>query len=463
MKNNLILCLLLSLMLIYSNGYANRNIPVNSLEQLKTAISNAVAGDRIVLVDGIYHTDAIISISAKGTAIYPIVIEAQTVGGVTLSGEGGFTLTGNSAYVVIKGFVFTHKGGTTGIDSTVKHCTFTQNIFECTGKPEETLEYLKLDGDSNVVSYNTFRNKTTIGPMVSIQGPGEKMSKGNWIHHNYFLNFPKNENNTSALQPGYRVRKMDSAFLLIEHNLFEKINSEAEGIMSVKCCDVTFRHNTIGPGCMQVSLRQGNRNEISGNYFLAGGHGLRFCGDDHKVYNNVFTDCDESITIWADGAFEDDAPSNAQDKADRCFIGYNTLINCKSGYVVRKDKSGYGAESTSFVNNILVRSGEVSASNNKNPIWSCNLLWNTSPGSIPPSGYKIADPLLEDDSSGIPHLGKNSPAIGKGTGVYPFVSIDVDGQERGSTADTGADQYHTTLVINRPLTVADVGPNAPGN
>ena len=52
-------------MLIYSNGYANRNIPVNSLEQLKTAISNAVAGDRIVLVDGIYHTDAIISISAK--------------------------------------------------------------------------------------------------------------------------------------------------------------------------------------------------------------------------------------------------------------------------------------------------------------------------------------------------------------------------------------------------------------
>lgn len=235
MKIILILSIIISSISIHTNCFATRDIPVNSLGQLKTAISNAVAGDCIVLSDGIYSTDGTITISAKGTALMPITIAAQTIGGVTLSGEGGFVLTGNSAHVIIKGFVFTHKGGTAVIESTAKHCSFTRNIFECTGKPEETLEYLKLERDSN-------------------------------------------------------------------------------------------------------------------------------------------------------------------------FVSYNTMVNCTSAYVVRNDKSGYGAENTAFVNNIIYGGGAVKAENNKLPIWGGNILWKTEAGSIPESGYTFADPLFRNDTNGIPHI-----------------------------------------------------------
>ncbi|MFI9235479.1 hypothetical protein [Streptomyces sp. NPDC053079] len=37
---------------------------------------------------------------------------------------------------------------------------------------------------------------------------------------------------------------------------------------------------------------------------------------------------------------------------------------------------------------------------------------------------------------------------------------DIDGHPRGSARDVGADQYTTLAPVPRPLTAADVGPNA---
>ena len=40
------------------------------------------------------------------------------------------------------------------------------------------------------------------------------------------------------------------------------------------------------------------------------------------------------------------------------------------------------------------------------------------------------------------------------------VIIDIDGQPRKSACDAGADQFEDAPVTNRPLTTADVGPDA---
>ena len=78
------------------------------------------------------------------------------------------------------------------------------------------------------------------------------------------------------------------------------------------------------------------------------------------------------------------------------------------------------------------------------------------------SGFSQADPKLVRDERGVYHLSKDSPAIGKGAGLYPFVKEDIDAQPRPSEKlDVGADQFSTAPGRNRPLKEEDVGPNAP--
>ncbi|MFC8124184.1 hypothetical protein [Streptomyces sp. NPDC057302] len=57
-------------------------------------------------------------------------------------------------------------------------------------------------------------------------------------------------------------------------------------------------------------------------------------------------------------------------------------------------------------------------------------------------------------------LSAGSPAIGRATLGSPAVTDDIDGHPRGGTRDIGADEYATTAPPRRPLTAADVGPNA---
>jgi len=51
--------------------------------------------------------------------------------------------------------------------------------------------------------------------------------------------------------------------------------------------------------------------------------------------------------------------------------------------------------------------------------------------------------------------------IGAAMGSYAFVTVDVDGKMRSGRLDVGADQFGEGKIINRILTVADVGPEAP--
>ena len=123
--------------------------------------------------------------------------------------------------------------------------------------------------------------------------------------------------------------------------------------------------------------------------------------------------------------------------------------------------NGLGETSITFANNIIRGGKPVSVQGNySNPMWRGNILWNTSAGSIPADGYKIVNPGLVPDKSGLLRLIKDSPAIEAGTGEYFFVSIDIDGQPGKSAFDTGADQSSDAPAINRPLNISDVGPDA---
>jgi hypothetical protein len=95
-----------------------------------------------------------------------------------------------------------------------------------------------------------------------------------------------------------------------------------------------------------------------------------------------------------------------------------------------------------------------------NAIFEGNIVWGgVSAGDIPASGFRAVDPQLQMDGSGRYHLGANSPAVNAAVGTAP-VPEDIEGQPR-QQPDVGADELSTGPVLRRPLTAADVGPNAP--
>src|SRR5262245_37225530 len=80
---------------------------VNSIPDLQARINGAVAGDVIILHNGVYGASAPITVNCRGTEAAPIRIVAQTVGGVEITGADGLNVTSPAAYVEIEGFLFT--------------------------------------------------------------------------------------------------------------------------------------------------------------------------------------------------------------------------------------------------------------------------------------------------------------------------------------------------------------------
>jgi poly(beta-D-mannuronate) lyase len=384
-------------------------IKVNSVSSLQQAINKARPGDVIVVANGTYTTSESIVIGNKGSMEKPIAIRAETRGGAEISGVKGFTISAGSEYIIIEGFRFTHSTGTAGIVAGASHCIITHNLFECKAPPDSkgTKPYFTVSGDDNEISYNTFQNKTDEGQMLSVQGPGaDRMARRTWIHHNYFYNFPPKANNCSAIQIGLSGRSMDSAFCLVEYNLFIKCAGENEGAICNKACNNIYRYNTFGEGTEELSLRHGNKCEVYGNFFM-GSTGLRFSGDDHKIYSNYFNSCREAIVCTnGDGEVKEGSKLTCHDRSDRVEVSYNTILKCRNNFRMPQRENGLGATSITFSNNIISGGSPVSIPGKyTGAVWRENILWNTTGGDIPQTGYSVNDPGLKENEYRINRFG----------------------------------------------------------
>ena len=369
-------------------------LKVHSVSALQDAINTAKPGDRIIVANGVYSTSEAILISKNGTEKQPVTIEAETTGGVEIKGTNGFRLISPSSYIIIKGFRFTHNTGTFRIESGATHCIITRNVFECipAGTPGAK-PYLNISGDDNEISFNTFQNKKDEGQMISVQGPGgDRMAKRTWIHHNYFHDFAPTANNCSAIQIGLSGRSMDSAFCVVEYNLFERTEGENEGAICHKSCNNIIRFNTFGERSEECSIRHGNNSQVYGNFFI-NTTGLRFSGDDHLIYNNYFKGCKKAIVCTnGDGEVKEGSKLTCHDRSDRVKIICNTIIDCESAYQMPSRNNGLGATQITFAGNLIKGGAPVTISRPyTNPVWEGNIIWQTSGGDMPASGYRTEE------------------------------------------------------------------------
>jgi poly(beta-D-mannuronate) lyase len=435
-------------------------ITVSSIVDLQLAINNAKPGDIILLTDGIYVTTENITVSRSGTAALPVTIAAQHPGAAEIKGSGGFNLVSPAAYIIIKGFKFTHAASKAKSGAGTSFCRWTQNIFETPGNGED----LTIAGNDNEVDHNTFQNKNAMGRFIAIRGSGNQIAERLWIHHNYFKNHKSQggKNGAEAFQFGLSGFSLSSSNSIVEYNLFEDCAGENE-LISIKASAVTLRYNTIRNCPAQFTLRHGNRCQVYGNYFI-NTPGLRIFGDDHIIHSNYFEGCNPAITIGnGGGEVADGAKLTSHDRPDRVLIAFNTLVDNKVNIFQGARKEGMGATFITVANNIIQGGGAAATISGpySDGIWKGNIIFKTNgAGDMPKVGYQITDPKLARDASGVFHLLPGSPAINKVSENYLSIATDMDGQARIAPFDAGADEVSKDKVKAHILSANDVGQGA---
>ncbi len=428
---------------------------VSSIPDLQAAIDGAVAGDTIVVHNGVYTTSGSITVNRQGTGDAPIRIVAKTIGGVEITGTHGFNVVSPAAYVEIRGFRFTHLSGRNQIRSGATHIRFTQNFFETTGDGA----YLVVAGHFAQVDRNEFRNKSTLGNMIDVRGSGSQIAQYVWIHHNYFHDFTSpGGNGAETIRFGLSGLSLSNGYGLIEHNLFVRCTGENELISNKSSANI-YRYNTIldSPGG-ELTLRHGNDCVVYGNYFRNSA-GMRIFGDRHEIFSN-YLEATTGINI-GNGAGEvaDGAALTTHDRPDDVVITFNTLVNSARNYFQTGRTSGLGATNTVFANNIIQGGGAASSLSGPytGGVWEGNIIWETAgAGAMPPGTYDEVNPLLEPKANGVFRPQAGSPAIDSGVGEYAAVTVDHDGQPRAGAPDRGADEVSSDPVVAELLTPGDI-------
>ncbi|MFF0746368.1 polysaccharide lyase 6 family protein [Streptomyces sp. NPDC004111] len=441
---------------------------VGSLDELRAAIDRARPGDRIVVADGTYTvpTGRPLAVRNKrGTAHAPITVTAQTRGGVVLDGEQSFVFEA-SRHITLSGFSF-RQSSTLDIPPDCAHIRLTRNDFQLADI--EGLHWLMVRADDSKVDHNHFHGKSTLGIYLGIEGAGESgMAQRVHVYRNYFSDHTfTGSNGGEPIRLGVSPRALSSAHAVVEYNLFERCNGDPEAI-SVKSSDNTIRCNTIRDSFGGIVLRHGNRTRVEANHLVAGTEGVRIYGNDHVVVNNYLAGLSGRALVIGSGSERDHVPGETpearrgNDAADRVLIAYNTLVN-NQGTLSGESQRPHEPRDVTVADNLLVAdTGQlVAMANTVRFTWSGNLLWGAAAdGNIPAGGGTRTDPKLVAGPDGILRPAADSPAIDAGTLRWPPVTHDIDGQPRGRFRDVGADEYSRRPSRRRPLTPADVGPQA---
>jgi chondroitinase B-like protein len=444
---------------------------VSSISELNTRISAAVAGDTIIVTNGVYNSSSSINITRQGTAANPITIMAQSIGGAEITGNRGFTFSSPAAYVTIQGFKFTHTNSIS-IPIGTSHCRLTRNIIELSIPATNDISYINISGDDVQIDHNELRNKSTLGEMLDIAGSGSQVARRLWVHHNYFHDFTSpGGNGAETIRWGLSGLSLSTGDGLCEYNLFVRCEGENE-MISNKSSGNTYRYNTV-LDCVggEISQRHGNDCLYYGNY-LRNSQGMRVYGDRHKIFSNYFESNSIGVNMGnGDGDVYNGAALTAHDRPDDNIVVFNTFAYNDTHYEMGGRTGGLGSSNSVVANNIFLGGGSMASISSSAPYTgtsSNNIRWQTSSaGNMPTSGYLTVDPKLARDAKGILHLQSGSPAINTGIGsydvygvfsTYSFVTNDLDGQVRDATKDIGADEFSAAPATALFLTTNDVGP-----
>lgn len=458
-------------------GIEAATFSVSSADDIETAMETALPGDSLIMSNGVW-TDQEIDFSGIGTAGNPITLRPETPGGVLLTGVSQLRISGD--HLVVDGLHF--KDGTIeNSDHVVQfrgplgqatNSRFTNSVIESYSGPDlnDKYHYVSLYGQSNRVDHNRFLDQQNIGPQVVawLDESADPISAFHRIDSNHFGDRPQGwDNGFETIRLGDSDTSGVDAHILVENNLFERVDGEIE-IISSKSNFNTFRYNTFRESAGTLTLRHGNANTVEGNFFLGEGRegsgGIRVVGEDHTIINNYIADIDDE----ADAAisFAAGIPNtqlNGYLQVKNTLLAHNTIVNVGGSAVtfdwgIGSSNRSLLPEDLTIVGNLLSGSdGPIfEGSEGSGYVYENNLAHGAPLGISSRPGILEADPQLVQDSEGLWRPSATSPAI-DGAAASGFLVDDMDGQARIGLYDIGADENSLAQIVRKPLTVSTVG------
>jgi poly(beta-D-mannuronate) lyase len=337
------------------------------------------AGDHVVVHDGKY-ADVEKDITGEGTAEQPIVVRAETMGGVAFAGQTYVGILGS--HVTFAGFRFDgetaeggprRKGGTLRLGQGSRRCRVTNCMIRGFNKsPLVDTQWLVVEGFENVVEYSSFEGKTSAGPTVVFtmsEGVAtQSVPRGHVFRFNYMG--PRTNvgaNGYEGIRVGLSGLQEYNAASTFEHNYFfrtiypEDDNGEQE-VVSNKSSGNTYRGNTFRQMKGELSLRHGDDCVVEGNYFFQEGTprsaGVRVIGERHVVRGNYFEGvAGTGILVYSgDRDWPASETSRGHEAGDDAKVVGNTFVHCRTAIAVAGPSDKRRAPERVEVRNNIIQS-----------------------------------------------------------------------------------------------------------
>ena len=437
---------------------------IMTLSDLEHRVSDARPGDTITLADGIYDGD-VCELVAKGSAAHPITIQAKNIGKAVI--QGPISIEGD--YINLVGLRFEKKGS-------IKIRGTGCRISRCVMSDVQADQWIRVSAESREVEIERcrFENKTNnlekMGGSPLMQIYVRNQGERHHVHHNHFVDIPEgNGNGYETLQLITEGNPWDPepghCETLIEYNLFERCNGEAE-IISVKSNGNFLRRNTFRDCRGALVLRHGDSNVVSENFFFGEGEhragGVRLQGTDQVVVNNLFHSLNAFGVKMMDGASDD-----LYVRVERALVAFNTFVRCSPAMVVGQNHSlypnGTAPKDCVIANNAFVLPERtVELKHDDEPVdwrWEGNVT-DGDLGMPDRDGIRIAKVDVDYLPNGVVAPGESSGLIGNAEGHYPDITTDILGNSRGERKTIGCVEFPVQEKGGGPLTVADVGVDA---
>ncbi|MFC0603321.1 chondroitinase-B domain-containing protein [Winogradskyella pulchriflava] len=449
--------------------------------------------DVVTWTNGTY-SDQEITFNAIGESGSPIVLKAETPGGVIFTGESKLNIWGS--YLIVDGFYwnggigfnnhieFRRSGGNDAAagdfasNCILRNCTINDLQVEDVTEPDAKSRWIVLYGSNNTIENCTFMNKDTTGACVLVEllyAAGAPVN--HTIKDNYFYNItPKdgrqNDNDSEAIRIGVSTYQSIDASVTVEGNYFKEVDGENE-IISNKSLGNTYRNNTFRKCRGSLVLRHGAQALVEGNYFIgenkAKSGGIRVSDQDHVIINNYMQDLDNSsdaynngITLMGGNASSGGTSSGYQNVSN-VLVAFNTIYNSDDP-IYFNDLQGSTDPQVTMANNCIYSTNGTLISGAVSNIgdamsYSGNIFGGSSVG--------ISDPGITEADANFGAFGEvfkpnsTGPVANVSIGTYNQVSIDIEGYTRPATGkDVGAHEVDGgtgTATNSQPITDSNVG------
>ncbi|MDF9799287.1 poly(beta-D-mannuronate) lyase [Catalinimonas alkaloidigena] len=402
MKNNLLLTITILLLLFSCNKKSNtESIYVKNTQELNQAISQATAGDEIVLANGVWQ-NVQLKFFGRGTKKKPITLRAETLGEVYIEGQSYLHLGGEN--LVVSGLYF--RNGYTpsngiirykiGADSVANHCRVTSCVIENFTQPNRSVndQWIEFYGRHNQMDHCYIAGKSNDGTTLMVYHDGnENTNNHHQIVNNYFgPRPPKGGPRAETIRLGGSETQMTPGRVNISNNYFEACNGEVE-IISDKTNYNSYKHNIFYKCEGSLVLRHGNYATVDGNIFIGGDEsdfygGIRLVNTGHWITNNYFykikgAEFRSPLAIMNGIPM---TPLNRYKQVTDAVIAYNSWVDCKSPWQI-----GIGQNRESV--NVLPAS-EIRSAPPIRTTMANNLIYNTKADEAPLVNHDDMDGIL---------------------------------------------------------------------